>query len=328
MMRAAWYSAFGPAESVFTVGHIGKPSPAENEVLVKLSFSGVNPSDVKARAGSRPGITKPQFDQIIPHSDGAGIIESVGSNVDPARISEKVWIWNGQWQRPLGTAAEYICLPAEQAVKMPPKMSFETGATLGIPGLTAAHCTFAHGRVSGKTVLISGAAGSVGNLAVQLAKWDGAYVIATTSLHNAERAKSAGADVVLNYAAPDLASQIIEVAPNGVDYAIEVEFGVNAALLAEVMKPNSQIVTYGSALDMSPTLPFGPMLFKALKIDIALIYILELEQRQKAIEKLHQAFAAGALKSGVHEIFELNEIASAHQAIEAGKRSGAVLIRL
>lgn len=327
-MKAAWYSAFGPADTVLTIGELDTPHPQAGEVLVKLCFSGANPSDSKARAGSRPGVTKPPFDKVIPHSDGSGIIEAVGTGVDPSRIGEHVWIWNGQWQRAFGTAADYIALPADQAVPLPADMTMETGATLGIPGLTAAHCAFAHGSLRGKTVLISGGAGAVGNLAVQLAKWDGAFVIATTSQHNQERVKQAGADVVLAYDAVDLKDQILTAAPDGIDYAIEVEFGVNAPHLAEVMKANAQIVTYGSALNMAPTLPFGPFLFKAIKIDIALIYILDLENRRNAIDKLHKAHADGVLKSDIHAIFDLSDIASAHSTIEAGKRSGAVLIRL
>ena len=326
-MKAAWYSALGPAAAVLQYGDLPKPNIGADDVLVEIAFSGANPSDVKARGGARPGVTKPQFDRIIPHSDGSGIITEVGSNIDLSRIGQRVWIWNGQWQRPFGTAAEFIALPSEQAVEMPQEMSFETGATLGIPGLTAAHCCFAHGSLKQKTVLISGGAGAVGNLAIQLAKWDGAFVIATASAHNQDRVSKAGADVVLSYDDPDLAEQILQHAPNGIDYAIEVEFGTNAPLLAEVMKANSYIMTYGSALDMAPTLPFGPFLFKALIIDIALIYILDLAQRHKAIECLHLAHAQGAMMSDIHAVFDLSEIALAHQTIEAGKRSGAILLK-
>jgi NADPH2:quinone reductase len=201
-MHAISYTRFGAAADVLEWGKVDTPDPGPGEVLVRLSHSGVNPSDAKARAGARPGVTKPAFPRIIPHSDGAGVIEAVGDGVNNARISERVWIWNGQWQRSHGTAAEYIALPAAQAVPMPDAISAETGACLGIPGLTAAHTVFGGGDVKGQTLLISGGAGAVGHNAVQLAKWGGAKVIATASPRDVERVRAAGADHVLDSTPP------------------------------------------------------------------------------------------------------------------------------
>ena len=327
-MRAIYYSEFGPAAKVLQMQDIPTPTPAAGEVLVRLSHSGANPSDVKARAGSRPGITKPAFDQIIPHSDGSGVIEAVGEGVDAARVGQSVWVWNGQWQRALGTAADYIALPAEQAVPRPNTVSAEAGATLGIPGLTAAHCVFGGGAVQGKTVLISGGAGAVGHNAVQLAKWGGAKVIATASPSAFHRVRAAGADHVFDYRDADLAAMIIEAAGGSIDRAIEVEFGKNATLLAEVMRPLGTIAAYGSALDMTPTLPFGPYLFKAIKLDIVLIYLLPMAERQTAIDNLHAAIAAGALAPAIHATFPIEDAVAAHECIEAGNRNGAVLLTL
>ena len=180
-MRAVWYERFGPAADVLETGEADTPSAGPGEVLVRVAFSGVNPSDAKARAGSRPGVTKPPFPRIIPHSDGSGVIEAVGEGVDAARVGQRVWLWNGQWQRPFGTAAEYIALPEAQAVPLPEGVSLEAGATLGIPGLTAAQTVFGGGDVAGQTLLVSGGAGAVGHNAVQLAKSGGATVIATCS---------------------------------------------------------------------------------------------------------------------------------------------------
>ncbi|MCR9113986.1 MAG: NADPH:quinone reductase [Rhodobacteraceae bacterium] len=327
-MQAAWYSRFGAAEDVLTFGEIDTPSPGPGEVLVRLAFCGVNPSDAKARAGARPGVTKPAFARIIPHSDGSGVIEAVGDGVDATRVGQRVWIWNGQWQRPFGTAAQYIALPAEQAVALPDMVSLEVGATLGIPGLTAAQTVFGGGDVAGRTLLISGGAGAVGHTAVQLAKAGGATVIATASAHAADRVAEAGADHVFDYADPDLAQQIRSVAPEGIDRAVEVEFGRNAALLAEVMKPLGTIATYGSGKDMTPTLPFGPFLFKALKIDISLIYILPLPQRQAMIARLHDALERGALTPAIDRILPLADCAAAHAAVMQPGRAGAVLLDL
>ena len=328
-MRAAWYERFGPAADVLETGEAETPSAGPGEVLVRVAFSGVNPSDSKARAGSRPGVTKPPFPRIIPHSDGSGVIEAVGDGVDAARVGQRVWIWNGQWQRPFGTAAEYIALPEAQAVPLPEGVSLEAGATLGIPGLTAAQTVFGGGDVAGQTLLVSGGAGAVGHNAVQLAKSGGATVIATCSSGGVDRVKAAGADHVLDYADPELAAKITELTGGkGIDRAVEVEFGVNAALLAEVMKPLGTIAAYGSVKNMTPELPFGPYLFKGLKLDITLIYILPDAPRAEAIERLHAALAGGALKPDVEHVLPLEKAAEAQDIVLEPGRAGAVLLEL
>ncbi|MFD0858424.1 NADPH:quinone reductase [Roseovarius aquimarinus] len=327
-MRAASYSRFGPAAEVIEIGEIDTPEPGPGEVRVKLAYSGVNPSDAKARSGIRPGVTKPPYPRVIPHSDGAGEIEAVGEGVEAARIGQPVWIWNGAWQRPFGTAAEYICLPAEQAVALPDGTDLRTGATLGIPGLTAAQTVFGGGDVSGQTLLISGGAGAVGHNAVQLARWGGARVIATCGSSGTERVRAAGADAVFDYSDPELAAKITEAAPEGIDRAVEVEFGVNAALLGEVMKPLGTVAAYGSGKDMTPTLPFGAFLFKALKVDITLIYLLPAVQREKIISCLHAALTAGALAPEIDEVMPLARCAEAHEALMTPGRAGAVLLEI
>ena len=325
-MRAMIYEAFGAARDVLHLQELPDQRPGPGEVRVRLEFSGVNPSDVKSRRG-RPGLDRPAFDRIVPHSDGAGVIEAIGEGVDPVRLGQRVWIWNGQWLRPFGTAASHITLPEEQAVPLPDNVSSETGAILGIPGLTAAEAVFGGGDVSGQTVLISGGAGTVGLLAVQLAKWGGAKVIATCSPRDTERVRAAGADVVLDYRAADLADQVL--AANGgapIPTVIEVEFGVNLPFNAAVIAPNGRLAVYGSAKDMEPKLPFFQLLFNAVTIDIILIYLLPLPERNARIAALHAALAAGALTCPVERVFPLSETAAAHEAVEAGGRQGAILI--
>ncbi len=326
-MQVISYSAFGPAADVLHLKDMPTPVPKAGEIVVRLAFSGVNPSDVKARAGARPGVTKPAFDTIIPHSDGAGVIEAVGADVPADRLGTRVWVWNGQWQRPFGTAATHICLPADQAVALPDEVSFETGAILGIPGLTACHAVFGGGDIAGKTVLIQGGAGTVGLLAVQLAKWGGARVIATARGDGIAAAQKAGADQVLDYSQNDLASAVL-AANDGtpIDRIVEVEFGINAAIDAEVIAAGGTIAAYGSAKDMAPTLPFGPMLFKAVTIDVILIYLLAAPERAQAITRLHDALGAGALTCPVAQVFALKDCAAAHEAVEAGNRAGAILV--
>lgn len=325
-MKAVTWRGFGPAREVLQIEDLAVPIPTPGEVLVRVAFSGVNPSDCKARGGARPGVTKPPFEVIVPHSDGAGVIEAVGEGVDAARVGERVWLWNGQWQRPFGTCAEYIAVPAAQAIALPDGVPLEDGAVIGIPGLTAAQTVFGGGDVTGQTVLVSGGGGSVGFLAVQLAAWGGATVIATCGTRDMDRVKAAGAAHVFDYASPTLAADILAVC-DGLDRAVEVELGPNLLLLAEVMKPLGTIAAYGSAKDMAPEMPFGPMLFKALKLDISLIYILPLAERAAAIARLHGAFADGALKLDAPNVFALEEAAAAHEMVEDGGRTGAVLVK-
>ena len=326
-MRCTSYDRFGTAAEVLTQNTFDTPAPAAGEVTVKLAFSGVNPSDIKSRSGTRPGVTKPAFPDVVPHSDGAGVIEAIGDGVDPARIGTRVWIWNGQWQRAFGTAATHITLPSEQAVDLPDAVSFETGAILGIPGLTAAEAVFGAGDVTGKTLLVSGGGGTVGYLAVQLAASGGAHVIATCSPRDMERVRAAGAHAVLDYRSETLSDDII-AANNGaqVDRILEVEFGANVQMNTEVIGINGTIAAYGSQIEMTPTLPFVPLLFKAVTLDVILIYLLPLPERLERIARLNSAFADGALVCPVAQVFAMEDCIAAHEAVLAGNRAGAVLV--
>ncbi|WP_109468821.1 NADPH:quinone reductase [Albibacillus kandeliae] len=326
-MQAITYRSFGAADEVLTLEQLETPRPAPGEVLVDLAFSGVNPSDVKARAGARVGVTKPPYPVIIPHSDGSGVISAVGEGVDPARLGQRVWIWNGQWRRAYGTAATQIALPSEQAVRLPDTTDFETGAVLGIPGLTAAFTVFSSGEVAGKTVLVQGGAGTVGYLAVQLAKWGGARVIATARGAGLDRAFNAGADAVVDYTAADAAEQIL-AANDGrpVERIVEVEFGANAATDTAVIAENGHICAYGSARDMTPSLPFYHLMFKAVTLELALIYLLTPAQRAATVARLTRALEDSALACPIEQVYGLSETAAAHRAVEAGNRAGAILV--
>lgn len=322
-MRAISYDRYGPARDVLTLMDWPERAPGPGEVRVALAFSGVNPSDVKRRAGARGGETA----ATIPHSDGAGRIVAVGAGVPDARVGERVWIWNGQWQRDEGTCAEAITLPADQAVPLPDTVAFETGAVMGIPGLTACYTVFGHGDVTGQSVLVQGAGGTVGYLAAQLALWGGARVIATARGAGAERVRALGVPVV-DFTAADAAERIL-AANDGqpIDRIVEVEFGLNAELDAAVIAENGVICAYGSAGNMTPALPFYPLMFKAVTLEMALIYLLTPHQRARTIDRLTKALTAGALHCPVAEVFALAETAAAHEAVERGERAGAVLVR-
>jgi NADPH:quinone reductase len=326
-MKAAWYERNGAAREVLQVGALPNPAPSPGEVLVRVHVSGANPSDVKSRAGARGGMA---FPRIVPHSDGAGVIEAVGPGGDKARIGERVWLWNGQWRRPLGTAAERIAVPSEQAVTLPAGVSFEAGACLGIPAMTAEACLFSDGPLEGRTVLVTGGAGAVGHFAIQLATWAGARVIATAGRPETIAAcQEAGADFVIDYKSENVAERVRAATGGaGVDRIVEVEFGGNLETSLAVVKENGVIAAYASMGAPTPALPFYPLMFKAVTVRLVLVYILTPEARRRSIANLTAALEAGALTHPVAGRFALEDIARAHETVEAGNKLGQVLVSI
>ena len=326
-MRAIWYETNGPAEQVLTCGELPDPQPDPGEVRVALRASGINPSDVKSRAGVRGPMTLPR---VIPHSDGAGVIDAVGAGVSAGRVGERVWLWNAAWQRAEGTCAERVCLPAAQAVPLPAGTGWDAGACLGIPASTAAHAVFADGEVRGQTVLVTGGAGAVGRYAIQLARWGGARVIATVSgPEKAEVARAAGADAVVNYRKGDVAAAIL--AANGgakVERIVEVEFGGNLAVSNAVLRPGGVIAAYGSMAEASPALPFYPMMFNHTTVRMLLVYLLSEVQRAEVVARVNAALADGALTHAIAARFALEDTAAAHRAVESGQLIGNAVVMI
>lgn len=326
-MRAGFYTRTGPAAEVLEIGQIERPEPGPDEVLVRVAFSGVNPSDVKARAGARGPAP---FPRVVPHSDGAGIVEAVGANVPAARIGERVWLWNAAWQRPGGSNAEYVALPAAQAVPLPESASLEAGACLGIPAMTAHACVFSDGPVAGQWVMVTGGAGSVGAYAVRMARLGGARVIATVSSEaKAAQARAAGAETVIDYRREDVAERVRAATEGrGVARIVEVEFGGNLAISRQVLAQGGVIAAYGSMADPEPRLPFYPMMFASQTLRMMLIYILPPEARAHAVADITRWLAEGALSHRIARRFALEQTAEAHAFVEAGARSGAVLVEM
>ena len=326
-MKAVWYEQIGAADDVLTHGNIDDPEVSDGEALVRIRTSGVNPSDVKTRAGARGEL---QFPRIIPHSDGAGNIEAVGNGVDKNRIGERVWLWNGAFGRAFGTCAEYISLPANQAVEMPENSTFEAGACMGIPASTAYHGVFSGGSVKNKTLLVTGGAGAVGHYAIQLAKWDGAQVVATVSSpEKGLAAKEAGADLVVNYKTDDVVEAVNDfTSGRGVDRIVEVEFGGNLSISEQIIKTNGVIAAYGSVAVGNPELPFYNLMFKNAVLKMYLIYIVPSEARMKIIEGLTKALSENALVHQIAKSFDLTETIQAHKTVETGKLIGNTIINL
>jgi NADPH2:quinone reductase len=324
-MQAVWYSQTGPARQVLVYGEQPDPEPKAGEVRVRLRVSGVNPSDVKSRAGSR-GPLKTPFQ--IPHSDGAGVIDRVGAGIAPERVGERVYVWNAAWGRPMGSCAQFVAVPAEQAVALPDGTDFALGACIGIPVMTACHAVLADGPVAEKTVLVTGGAGNVGRYAIQLAKWSGARVIVTVS--GAEKsavAKDAGADLVVNYRTDDVIERVRTfTAGHGVDRVVDVDFGGNLATTKEVIKTSGVIAAYASMADRTPTLPFYELMFRHVTLRMLLVYSLSEAERRAAVRSIANALRDGALSPLVGARFGLEETAMAHEAVESGALIGHVLI--
>ena len=319
-MRAAWYDQQGPAAEVLQVGEVPDPQPGPDQVRVRLTFSGINPGDTKKRRGWL-GSAMP-YPRVIPHSDGAGVIDAVGAGVDPARLGRRVWVYGAQSYRPFGTAAQLTVLPDRLAVDLPDTVSDEVGACLGIPGITAHRAVFGDGPVTGRTVLVHGILGGVGTLAAQLARWGGATVIGTVR-RDADLSRSPGtATVALDR--PDAADGIRAHAPGGVDRIIEVAFSDNIDLDAAVAHNETVIAAYGTRGDR-PDLPFWPMLFDNITIRLLGSDDFPAEAKQQAARDLTSAAAQGALTIPIGTPVPLDRIADAHERVDAGARARVLL---
>jgi NADPH2:quinone reductase len=326
-MQAGWYRQFGPAKEVLEIGEMGVPEVGLNEVRVRVHASGVNPSDVKKRAGYGEPFTE---ERIIPHSDGAGVIEAVGGGVDVARVGERVWVFNGQYERPLGTAAEYIALPATQVVPLPERVSFVEGACLGIPAMTAHRCLFADGPIKDQTILVTGGAGAVGHYVVQLAKWAGAKVLTTVSTpEKAAHAKEAGADHVINYQEDDVTAVIHDLTDGGgVDRIVEVEFGGNLAVTQEVLKLDGTVAVYASSSVREPSLPVYRLMYKNINLRFVLVYNMSQQAKDSACRDILEAIDDGALQHAVAARFPLDQLVAAHELVESGSAIGNVIVEI
>ncbi len=332
-MWAAWYERTGPANEVLTVGRMAAPEPAPGEVLVRVEASGINPADVKRRAGWLD--QRMAFPRVVPHSDGAGRIVAVGAGVSESRIGEPVWLFNAQGGygtagRPFGTAAEYVTIPSGQAVRRPSGLTAESAACLGIPALTAHRAVFADGPVTGQTVLVSGGAGAVGHFAVQFARAGGARVLATVSgPAKAAHAEAAGAEVTINYRTDDVVERVHALTGGeGVDRIVEVDFGANQAIDVALIRPNGVIAAYSSTTVPEPALAYYPLQFKGATLRLVQGFNLPDAARDAAMAAIDEMAAANRLCVAVGGRFPLEAIADAHAAVESGAVIGNTVVTI
>lgn len=325
-MRAAYYERNGAARDVLQLAEVEIPRPGPGELRVRLATSGVNPSDVKAREGRTRKLAYPR---IIPHSDGAGVVDQVGAGVPETRLGERVWTWNAQWKRAFGTCAEYVVLPQAQAVRLPDHVDFDAGACLGIPAMTAWQAVSVADTWAGSTLLIAGGAGAVSHYAVQFAKARGAVVITTvSSAAKAELARQAGADHVIDYKHDDVGARVTELTDKaGVDAVIELDIAANARLIPAVLRPRGTVVIYGTGAAEAP-IPTQWLLVNAIALKFIYVYELAARERAAAIADITRMLEDKRLINNVGLTFPLAEAVDAHEAVEQGQVPGNVVIRL
>ena len=322
-MRAAYYEKNGSAAEVLKVAEVETPKPGPGEVRVRLRASGVNPSDVKTRAGT---VRKIAFPRVIPHSDGAGEIDAVGDGVSPKRVGERVWTFNAAWKRPFGTAAEYVTLPEHLAAPLPQTISFEAGAGLGIPAMTGWRAVEIADAQKGMAVLVAGGAGAVAQYAIQFAKARGATVIATISSdEKAKLAREAGADHTVNYKTENIGERVMQITDKtGVDTVIEIDFAANAKLLPGVLRPRGHVVIYGNNGEATVPSPF--FLGNTIGLQFFLVYELTPAERDRAVSGINRMLEEGRLLNRGGLSFALDQIVAAHETMEAAKTPGKIVV--
>jgi NADPH2:quinone reductase len=322
-MRAAWYEKQGPANEVLTVGDMPDPRPGAGEVRIRIAASGINPGDIKKRQDSF-GLGMP-FPRVIPHSDGAGVVDLVGDGVSAEWVGRRAWCYGAQSYRPFGTAAEFTVVPLDHVAPLPENVSPEEGACLGIPGITAHRAVHVGGDVAGRTVLVQGAGGAVGMCAVALARHAGARVIGTVRSPSEEpAARAAGAEqVVLND--QGLVGRVKALAPEGIDHIVEVAFGANIDADIEMLKLGGSIGTYATDI-ATPKIPFWLMVFKNIRVFFLGSDDFPVEAKVAATRDLNDALQAGWPGFEIGEKVPLAEIARAHELVEHPTRRGRVVV--
>lgn len=326
-MRASWYEATGPAREVLRVGELPDPQPGPGEVRVKMAWAGVNPSDVKRRAGWNN--QRMAFARVIPQMDGSGVIDQVGAGVDPGRIGQRVWLHSTGWKRPHGTAAGYAITPSGRAFDLPAGVDLRVGASLGVPALTAHYAVLGQGPVSERTVLVTGGAGAVGFYAIQLARLGGARVLSTTSGGDkAAQATRAGAHAVIDYRREDVAARVLELTGGaGADHVVDVDFGANLPVVLRLIRPHGSIATYASMGEPRPALPFYDMMTRNLRLAMVFVYELPAQVLEHSAREIAHWVAGPGFRAPTFHEFALDDIAAAHEAVEAGT-AGKVLVRI
>lgn len=332
-MKAIFNTARGTAKDTLAIQETAQPVPGPGDVSVAIAASGVNPSDTKLRSGLQGPMVA---DKVIIHNDGAGTITAVGPGVDSARIGATVWLYgvnrtaDGMGQGPIGTAAEDVVIPSQMAADLPQDISFEAGACLGVPALTAHRAVMFAGPVAGKTVLVTGGAGAVGHSAIQIAKAKGARVIATVSSdEKAAIAVGAGADVTINYRDEDIVKRIAdETGGQGVDHVVDVDFSAHVDLYPAILKQGATVGAYAAASNLAPAVPFYPLAFRNICLQPIFVYSLHKDIIQAAISDIYMLLQDGSLRPRIGQVFAFEDVVQAHESVESGGLIGNAVLKI
>ncbi|MBZ9726291.1 NADPH:quinone reductase [Mesorhizobium sp. CO1-1-11] len=328
-MLAAYYDRQGTADDVLVVGAVADPEPGFGEVRVRVAISGVNPTDIKARKGFAGAPMA--YPRIIPHHDGAGTIDKVGPGVAEARLGERVWLYRAQYDRPYGTAAEFVVVPSNLAVPLPDSASFETGACLGVAAITAHRCLFADGGLRGRRVLVQGGGGAVGTAAILLAKWAGAWVAATVSRPEQEKvALDAGADLAINRHSEDVAAAIRHATKGaGVERIVDVDLAKNVDVDIASLAPGGIVAAYATEDPAAKLImPFRTAMFGSYVFRFVFFTTIPDGAFQRAVKEVTACVAAGRYRPHIGLDMPMQHIAQAHAAQESGKIVGKILVRI
>jgi NADPH:quinone reductase len=332
-LKAVLNTARGSARDTLVIQDIPTPSPGPGEVRVALRASGVNPSDSKLRSGAQGPMVA---DRVVIHNDGAGVIDAVGDGVDAGRIGQRVWLYNtnrsadGLGQGPVGTAAEFVCVPEAQAPTLPENTDFTIGACLGVPAMTAHRALMWAGPVAGKTVLVTGGAGSVGHSAIQIAKAMGARIITTvSSAQKAEIASAAGADATVNYREQNLETELSALAgPSGIHHVVDVDLAAHVPLYPKLLAPGANVGAYASATDLTPSIPFYPLAFSNISLQPVFVYSMSDAAKQQAIADINTLLSQSTLTPQIAKVFQCEDIVTAHEAVENTTLIGNAVIKI
>jgi NADPH:quinone reductase len=324
-MRSFAYHAFGTAGDVLRAERRPIPEPARGEVVVRIRASGLNPHDTKRRSGWLGG--EVPAGGIVPHSDGAGEVVSVGHDVRDRAPGQRVLVFGAGHGRHDGTAAEFCLVPAESTILIPETCDFEHAAALGVPAITAAYAVLSGGPVADRWVLVHGGLGAVGRAAVEIANWSGAKVIATLS--DAVRAGelvALGARHTIDRKAEDVTARVREITGGtGADLVVDVDFGANVTLDAACVAENGRVAAYSSTSDRTPVLPYYDFAMKGAHLHFVQALNIPADEAARAVRVIRSLLDRGGLSAPIAHRLPLDEIAAGHSLLESGDAKGKIV---
>lgn len=325
-MKAIQMLSFGEP-AVLQLAEVKEPEPAEREVRVKLHYAGVNPAEAYIRAGGY-AFFHPDL-PYVPGFDGAGVVDKVGPGVTALKPGDRVFVASALARRKTGTYAEKVVCDDQAVHLLPDSVSFEQGAALGIPATAAYRALFHRGRLKpGETVLIHGASGGVGTLAVQLAAYAGARVIGTAGTEESmELVRACGADAVLNHRQAGYLEAIPAVTNGaGVDVVLEMLANVNLEADLQLLNKYGRVVVVGNrgALDFNPRLT---MVKEADVLGMA-VWNAPREEYVESLAAVAAALRNGGLRPYAGTKLPLVEAAKAHSQIIRGSANGKMILEI